>query len=75
MTDMQPELGCCICSEGRVSEHAVACPHCGQPNPYSPLRDRVLRLLKVGKKINAIRLVREYQGCGLKEASEYVESL
>ena len=39
------------------------------------IRSEVERLARAGKKIDAIKLVRERTGLGLKEAKEFVESL
>ncbi len=39
------------------------------------LRARVMPLLARGQKINAIKLVRDETGMGLKQAKDYVESL
>lgn len=75
MTDRVPALGSCICCDGPVSENAVACPHCGQPKPFATFKDTVLKLLRTGEKIRAIKLYRETTGCSLREAKEYVESL
>jgi hypothetical protein len=30
-----PKIGLCVCCHQGVSEQAVTCPHCGQPNPYA----------------------------------------
>jgi ribosomal protein L7/L12 len=74
------KLGVCKCCFGKVSSEAMVCPHCGQPNPYyddSPdttARDAYSLVLK-GKKIEAIKLVRERKGWGLAEAKNFVESL
>jgi ribosomal protein L7/L12 len=38
-----------------------------------PLEDQVRALVRAGKKINAIKLVREHTGIGLKEAKDAVE--
>ena len=39
------------------------------------IRSEVERLARAGKKIDAIKLVRERAGLGLKEAKEFVEGL
>ncbi len=39
------------------------------------LEQRLLRLVREGQKIQAIKLYRERTSCGLKEAKEFVESL
>jgi len=39
------------------------------------LKSGVMRLLKEGKKIHAIKLYRQETGCGLKEAKDFVESI
>jgi ribosomal protein L7/L12 len=75
-----PRLGICKCCGGRVSSEARLCPHCGQPDPYydeweddewSEVRIAIRR----GDKIEAIKIVREKTGWGLKEAKDFVESL
>ena len=47
------------------------------PTPMVPLtghlEDDVRALLEAGQKIEAIKLVRERTGCGLKEAKDHVE--
>ena len=67
-----------------LAEHAAAksalkpeFPHCGQPDPDdSPLAEKVRRILReTNNKINAIKLVREQTGMGLKEAKDFVDSL
>jgi hypothetical protein len=39
------------------------------------LKREVMRLLKEGKKIHAIKLYRQETGCGLKEAKDFIESI
>ncbi|MBA3269051.1 MAG: ribosomal protein L7/L12 [Acidobacteria bacterium] len=39
------------------------------------VRDEAARLARAGRKIDAIKLVRERGGLGLKEAKAYVEAL
>ena len=75
MTDELPALGSCICCDGPVSEHAMTCPPCGEPKPFTTFKDRLLKLLRSGEKIKAIKLYREATNCDLREAKEYVESL
>jgi len=43
--------------------------------PSRSLRAEVLGLLRAQRKIEAIRLVRQHTGWGLKESKDYVESL
>ena len=74
----QPILTTCRCCNGKVSSEALTCPHCGQPNPAN-LGEEGWRLsaqmeLRAGNKINAINMVREATGLGLKEAKDLVES-
>ncbi len=51
------------------------------PSPYpmttalSPLDHHVRKLAAEGKKIEAIKAVREHTGLGLKEAKDYVEAI
>jgi ribosomal protein L7/L12 len=70
-------LTACKTCGGKISTEARACPHCGQPDPDgSPLAEQVRRILRETKnKINAIKLVREQTGMGLKEAKDFVDSL
>ena len=71
-----PKLVPCRCCGQRVSEEATACPGCGQPFPQ-PDGDWMVeakRLLMRGRKIDAIKLVREQSQLGLKEAKDLVES-
>lgn len=48
--------------------------HLGLTAP-EPWRDEVTRLLRAGKKIEAIKTYREATGAGLKESKEAVERL
>jgi ribosomal protein L7/L12 len=59
-----------------VSVEANSCPHCGQPEPTGKgwWEAKARNLLNEGNKINAIKLVREASGLGLKEAKDLVES-
>jgi hypothetical protein len=58
-----------------VSEEARVCPHCGQPNPVvSAWEGEARRFAARGEAIEAIKLVREKTGLGLKEAKDLVES-
>ena len=73
-------LGVCKTCKGMVSDEAMSCPHCGQPWPYvsatgteDPRFSEARQLVKSGRKIEAIKLVRESTGLGLKEAKDLVE--
>lgn len=76
------QLGVCRTCGGMVSSEAISCPHCGQPMPYtegkvidkSSSHSQARELLKQGRKIEAIKVVREETGLGLKEAKDLVES-
>ena len=68
-----PTLGFCKCCGWGVSNEATACPHCGQPNPYES--DLLARALRSGNKINAIKIIREARGIGLKEAKDLIDSV
>ena len=72
----RPQLTHCRCCNGLVSDQAKWCPHCGQPEPGpTPTWEVEARnLVRQGKKINAIKMVRESTGMGLKEAKDLVES-
>jgi len=70
------KLGMCRCCSGKVSNEAKSCPHCGQPDPYSDIyEEKIQALLRRGEKIQAIKLIRDMTGCGLKEAKDYVDAL
>jgi len=76
------ELGVCRTCGGTVSSEATSCPHCGQPMPYTSRQDagssmshsKARELLRQGRKIEAIKVVREETGLGLREAKDLVES-
>lgn len=76
------QLGVCRTCGKMVSSEAISCPHCGQPMPYtdgkvidsSRPHSRAQDLLRQGRKIEAIKVVREETGLGLKEAKDLVES-
>jgi large subunit ribosomal protein L7/L12 len=64
-----------------VSDEAMSCPHCGQPWPYvsatgteDPRFSEARQLAKNGRKIEAIKAVRDITGLGLKEAKDLVDS-
>ena len=44
-------------------------------DPNQGVDEKVMELMKAGKKIQAIKLYRQQTGCGLKEAKDYVEGL
>ena len=76
------KLGVCKTCGKMVSNEAMSCPHCGQPMPYSDPKvidstrshSRALDLARQGRKIEAIKVVREETGLGLKEAKDLVDS-
>jgi Ribosomal protein L7/L12 C-terminal domain len=75
------KLGVCKTCKGMVSDQATSCPHCGQPWPYvsagsteDPRLNEARQLAGNGRKIEAIKLVRDATGLGLKEAKEMVDS-
>jgi hypothetical protein len=74
--DMPPKLVSCRCCNARVSDEARTCPACGQPDPGPrPTWEAEARSLAArGNKIEAIKLMREMTGLGLKEAKDLVES-
>jgi RNA polymerase subunit RPABC4/transcription elongation factor Spt4 len=75
---MAPKLTSCRCCGAYVSEEAQTCPKCGQPQPglgaTREWESEARLLVAQGKKINAIKLVREATGFGLREAKDLVES-
>jgi ribosomal protein L7/L12 len=70
----KPTLGHCRCCKAQVSSEARTCPHCGQPRPFADGLVEARNELANGRKINAIKLVREATGLDLKEAMDLVES-
>jgi ribosomal protein L7/L12 len=59
-----------------VSDEARACPKCGQPHPAHAQPDweqRARALAASGSRIQAIRMIREATGMGLKEATHLVD--
>ena len=44
-------------------------------DPNLGVNEKIMELVKAGKKIEAIKVYREQTGAGLKEAKDYVESL
>lgn len=81
MPESDPVLTSCRCCGGRVSNEAQTCPHCGQPKPAREATTAVMdqmesarAALRDGRKIEAIKIVRETTGLGLKEAKDLVES-
>jgi len=71
------QLGVCRTCGKTVSDEAPTCPHCGQPSPYTSApapASRAMDLARQGKKIEAIKLVREEMGIDLKGAKDIVDS-
>jgi len=63
-------------AKNAVEALASGSPLPGQDRPIeSDLEADILRLLKQGEKISAIKLYREQTGCGLKDAKDAVEAL
>lgn len=54
---------------------ATTSPESGVKESRPELRDRVISLMKDGKKIAAIKACRNETGMGLMEAKQYVETL
>jgi len=67
-------LGFCKACKGNVSEEAMACPKCGQPEPYEPLPADIDLLISRGLVIDAIKRVRELTGMDLKDSKDFVDA-
>lgn len=74
---------CENCGAG-ATPGAVACPYCGTTfvaaapgvaGPPSGANPEVVRLIRAGRKIEAIKAHHEATRCGLKEAKDAVEAL
>ncbi len=64
-----------IGSKGRLERKVdLILKHLGI-DPNQGVDEKVMELMKAGRKIEAIKLYREQTGAGLKEAKDYVESL
>jgi len=73
-------LGECKCCGIKVSDEAIACPHCGQPNPYTAPDPHVgpwsVILTDAGdNKRNVMLLLRNRFALGLTEAKDLVDNL
>ena len=68
-------MGFCKACKGKVSQEAKSCPHCGQPEPYQPFPDDIRLLVARGRKIEAIKKIRELMDMDLKDAKDFVDSL
>ncbi len=71
-----PQLVHCRCCNGLVSDQAKSCPHCGQPEPgpTASWEFEAREPLRQGKKIDAVKVVRQHTGMGLAETTHLVES-
>ena len=66
---------CKYCSVVVIDQHLDICPYCNSSNPFIPLEDGVIALLKQGYRLYAIRLLTNANQWDIKTAREYCEKL
>jgi len=67
---------CSKCGTNLTGDYKF-CPSCGQEvgTKSGNMEDQILSLLKQNQFIEAVKMVRERRGLGLKESADYVRSL
>jgi LSD1 subclass zinc finger protein len=83
---MVQEIRCTSCGASLEYSYGVdeiKCEHCGSTvvvDPYGHIHrpdyeGDVVRVLRTGKYVDAVKMVRHRSGLGLKESKQYVDSL
>lgn len=65
-----------LCREcyGAMESEIALCPHCHRPNTYGEVKSDLRKVFFEGKKVDAIRKIRELTGLGVAEATRIVDS-
>jgi hypothetical protein len=66
---------CKYCSSVILKQNTKKCPKCNNIDPFIPLEDAVINLLKRGYKLYAIALLTEAYQWDIKKAKEHCEEL